>query len=75
MQHTLHGVRPIILVWRVQRVVRRFLATQMERRRALAMALHPRLGSKSCVNYLPSDLLQTLIYDFPNAFREERVSA
>lgn len=56
-------------------MVRRFLATQMERRRALAMALHPRLGSKSCVNYLPIDLLQTLIYDFPNAFREERVSA
>jgi hypothetical protein len=63
-ESTFMGVRPNIHVWRVQRAVRRFIMRLNERRQAIAMALHSRLGMKSILSSLPDDLVKRLACDF-----------
>ena len=47
---------------RIQRVVRAFVRARMEERyTALAMSLHPRLGNRSALSCLCSDMLQKVL--------------
>ena len=56
---TIDGVRPMVHVWRIQRAIRNFLW----RRRgiALVMGLHDRLGARSQLMVLNSELLALIL--------------
>ena len=54
----LHGVTPIVHVWRIQRAVRQWLRRKWEERAlAVMMVSHVRLGALSGLALLPSDVI------------------
>ena len=55
----LHGVTPIVHVWRMQRAVRRWLRRKWEERAlAVMMVSHVRLGALSGLALVPSDVIR-----------------
>jgi hypothetical protein len=58
LRPTIKGVFPAIHVWRIQRVIRRFLRRCFERRAlAMVMGLHERLGQECVFASLSEDLV------------------
>ena len=61
LKATMCHVSPAVHVWRIQRMVRRFLQRRYEERvTAMLMGSNARLGKNSCLDGLPSEIFQSI---------------